>query len=130
MERDKKQSGQTLVALLFIVLVGIIVTVAATIILGINSIATGKLTQGEIARQLAESGAEDSLIQLLRDKSYAVTNKDIPVDSDKATVTVTQGSPIVIDSIGKSGNFNREVKVTVTFDSNGVLTVGSWKEVF
>jgi hypothetical protein len=130
MEQDKKQSGQTLVALLFIVLVGIIVTVAATIILGINSIATGKLTQGEIARSLAESGAEDSLIQLLRDKSYAVTNKDIPVDLDKATVTVTQGNPIVIDSIGKSGNFNREIKVTVTFDSNGVLTVGGWKEVF
>lgn len=126
----KKQSGQTLIVLLFIVLVGIIVTLAATIILGINSIAVGKFTQGEIARQLAESGAEDSLIQLLRDKSYAVVNKDIGANPDKVTVTVTQGNPIVIDSIGKSGDFNRKVRVTVTFDSNGVLTVGSWKEVF
>lgn len=130
MDYDKKQSGQTLVALLFIVLVGIVVTVAATIILGINSVATGKLTQGEIARQLAESGAEDALIQLLRDNNYAVSNKEIDINSDVAIVTVSQGNPITIDSIGKSGDFSRTVRVTVTFDVNGVLTVGSWKEVF
>lgn len=126
----KRSKGQTLIVLLFVILIGVIVTAAAIIILAINAEATTKLSQGEVARQLAETGAEDALLQLLRDKTYAISDNIITVGEDTAHVTVTQGTPIIVDSLGVSGQINREIKVTVNFDANGVLNVVSWQEVY
>ncbi len=122
----KTNSGQTLIALLFFILIGIIVTVAAAIIIGINAAATAKLTQGEVARQLAETGAENALITLLRNKNY--TGETLTVGDDTVTVTVTGTTTKVIESTGISGNFMRKVEVQASYD--GVLSLISWKEIF
>jgi len=122
----KTNKGQTLIALLFFILIGIIVTVAAAIILGINAIATAKLTQGEVARQLAETGAENAMVTLLRDKNY--TGETLAVGSDSIVITVTGTTTKVIESVGTSGDFIRKVEVTASYD--GVLTPISWKEIF
>jgi hypothetical protein len=133
MDYGKNEKGQTLVALLFFVMVGLIVTVAATIILFTNSLAAQKLSQGEVARQLAETGAENALLQLLRNKDYTgETLTDIGgVTGDNVVITVDTDSATgqkAIFSIAASGNFIRKVEVIYT--ANDVLTPLSWKEIY
>lgn len=117
-------------ALLFFVMVGIIVTTAATIILATNSLAAQKLSQGEVTRQLAETGAENALLQLLRNKNYTgETLTDIGgVVGDNVTVTVIGTTVKTIDSIATSGEFVRKVEIIA--NSNDVLTPVSWKEIY
>lgn len=129
MDYAENENGQTLVALLFFVMVGMIVTTAAIMIMSTNSLAAQKLSQGEVARQIAETGAENALLQLLRDKTYAgETLPDIggvAGDSVEIKVDSTNG---IITSTARSGNFKREVEVTYTI--NDVLTPLSWKEIY
>lgn len=130
---NKSQKGQTLVALLFFIMVGIIVTVAAALILSTNSLAAQKLTQGEVARQLAETGAENALLQLLRDRTYTgETLTDVGGESGD-TIVITVGTDpdtgdSAVFSTGTSGNFTRQVEVT--FEANDVLTPLTWKEIY
>ena len=129
MDYGKNEKGQTLVALLFFVMVGMIITVAATIILSTNSLAAQKLSQGEVVRQMAETGAENALLRLLRDKTYpGETLLDIggvAGDSIEIKVDSTNG---IITSTARSGNFKREIEVTYT--SNDILKLISWKEIY
>lgn len=118
------ESGQTLVALLFFVMVGMIVTTAAVMILSTNSLAAQKLSQGEVTRQLAETGAENALLRLLRDKNYTGEKLDIGVEGDNVEIKVDSG---IITSTARSGNFQREIEVTYTF--NDILEIISWKEI-
>ena len=140
MDYDKKnESGQTLVALLFFVMVGMIVTTAAVMILSTNSLAAQKLSQGEVTRQLAESGAENALLRLLRDKSYGdcpnyCLGDTLNIGDDSVlirvtTTTIAGTTTITIDSIATSGNFVRKVEVVVK-NSSDVLTPLSWKEIY
>lgn len=129
MTSDKNQGnqkGQTLIALLFFVLVGIIVTVASSLIIGINALAAAKLSQGEAARQLAETGAENAMISLLRDPTYS--GETFAIGSDTIDVVVTGSTTKTIVSTGTTGNFVRKVEVVA--DYNGVLIPLSWKEIF
>lgn len=127
--------GQTLVALLFFVMVGMIVTTAAVMILSTNSQAAQKLSQGEVARQLAETGAENALLQLLRNKNYTgETLTDIGgVIGDTVSITVGGTDPVTgqsaIFSTATSGNFTR--KIEVIYDTaNNALVTKSWKEIY
>jgi len=126
------EAGQTLVALLFFVMVGMIVTTAAVIILSTNSLAAQKLSQGEVVRQMAETGAENALLQLLRNKNYTgetltniggVTGDNVSITIDTDPVTGQKA----IFSTATSGNFTRKVEVIYT--ANDVLTPVSWKEI-
>lgn len=121
-----RESGQTLIVLLFFILIGIVVTAASAIILATNALSAAKIQQGETARGLAESGAENALIELLRNKNY--TGETLEVGDDTIFVTVTGGTTKVISSTGTSGNFVRVIEVRALYDS--VLTPVSWKEVY
>lgn len=123
----KYEKGQTLVALLFFILIGLAVTIAATIILSINALAVTKLTQGEVARGLAETGAEEALIELLRDKNYSGTHT-LNIDGNTVIMEVSGGATKTITSTGQAGSFIRKVEVVASYD--GVLTPISWKEIF
>ena len=123
------EAGQTLVALLFFVMVGMIVTTAAVMILSTNSQAAQKLSQGEVTRQMAETGAENALLRLLRDKTYpGETLTDIGgVAGDNVEIKIDSTNGI-ITSTARSGNFKREIEVTYTF--NDKLEITSWKEIY
>jgi len=133
------EAGQTLVALLFFVMVGMIVTTAAIMILSTNSLAAQKLSQGEVTRQLAETGAENALLRLLRDKNYGscpnyCSGDTLTIGTDSILITVTTmtvagTTTITIDSVATSGNFVREVEVKVVKNPYDVLTPLSWKEI-
>lgn len=126
----KYQKGQTLIALLFFVLIGIIVTTAAAFILVSNSLSASKFSQGEVARQMAETGMENALLQLLRSKNYTgETLQNIGgVAGDNVTITVTGTTTKTIDSVATSGNFVRKIEVIA--NSDDVLTPTSWKEIY
>jgi len=132
--RDKFQMGQSLVTLLIFTVVAITITSAAVVIILTNSIGTSKFEQGTNAYYIAESGAENGLLRLLRDPTYC--GETLPVDSGTSTIEVIDGgggcngtSPITITSTGNMGNFSRKVQVIATYVSN-ILTISSWEEVF
>ncbi len=125
------QRGQALITLLFFTIIGVTITSTAVAMILVNSLSGSKQQQGEIAYEIAQSGAENALIRLLRNPSY--TSETLPVGSGTATITVTgsgtSGDPYIILSKGTTGIFIREVQVTATYQSN-LLTVVSRKEVY
>lgn len=127
MKKIKTNKGQALVALLFFVLMGMTISVAATFIIASNSLSVTKVGLGVTARQLADTGAENALIKLLRDDTYQGEN--FSIGEDTVTVKVTGGATKLIESQGMTGNFVRKVEVIVSY-TNNILRVTSWKEVF
>lgn len=127
----KKERGQALITLLFFTIIGVTVTSAAVVMILVNSQSGTKQQQGEVAYEVAQSGADNGLIRLLRDPTY--TGEILPVGSGSATITAsgsgTVGSPYIITSKGTNGIFMREVQVTATYQNN-LLTVTSRKEVY
>ncbi len=89
----------------------------------------------KIALAIAEAGAEDAFLRVVRDKqcnidgtpscdSYTLT---FPLGV--AEVTVTGAAPKTIRSQGVVGNIRRTVEVEVAFDANDKATQESWTEV-
>lgn len=126
-----RNRGQALITLLFFTIIGVTVTSAAVVMILVNSLSGTKQQQGEIAYEVAASGAENGIIRLLRNPSY--TGEVLPVGSGSATITVTgsgtSGDPYIILSKGTTGIFVREVQVTATYQGN-LLTVTSRKELY
>ncbi len=128
--------GQALITLLYFALIGVVVTTAAVVLMITNSLGTTKQQQGIVVYSIAESGAEEGLMQLLRrTSSYIGVGETLTVDGGKAMISVsgsypgTGANPIKIISVGSLGNFLRKVEVDVIFVSN-VLTIQSWKELY
>lgn len=119
------KKGQTLVILLVFVTAAIIVTSAAVAMLVGNTTQITGLELGNQALLLAETGAENALIKLLRDPAYA--GETLTVGQDQVTIEVTGSNPYTIVADGSSGNFRRSVTVTAQYVA-GVLTVNSWEE--
>ena len=122
-----RQSGQAVVTLLVFMVMGVTITTAGVILIVNNSRITSAVQESVVARQIAESGAENAMIRLLRDPSY--TGESLTVGSGTAEITVTGSGPITIVSAGKSGNYIRKIQV-IADDIDNKLTVTSWKEVY
>lgn len=120
-------TGQALVTLLFYVLTIITIITASIILLILNSGSSLKIQEGLRAYYIAESGAENALLRLLRDPNYTGEN-NLAVGDGVASSTVTPGNPAVIVSSGTVGNFIRKVQVTATYNT-GFYTVTSWQEI-
>lgn len=120
------ESGQAMVTLLIFIVVVTIITSAAIIMLVVNITATSKYQQGTSAYYIAESGAENALLRLLRNPSY--TGETMNVGTGTAAITVSGDTEKIITSEGRIGNFNRIVEVRTNF-SNNIFTVTSWKEI-
>lgn len=119
----KNKRGQTLVTLLMFVLVAMtVVTSIITIVIG-NNLATTESQQGDLVYYVAESGAENALLRLVRDPTY--TGETLNVSSGTATITVS-GSTIT--SVGTIGNLSRKIQVLTSYNNNQ-LVVTSWKEI-
>ena len=99
-----------------------------SIIILANSLSAQKLEQGTVSYYVAESGAENAMLRLLRDPNY--TGETLTIDGTTVVATVSQsGSDYTVTSDATSGNFKRKVQVTASFVNNA-FTVSSWKEVF
>jgi hypothetical protein len=125
--RIRNQNGQTLVALMIFVLMGIVITTFATLMIGQNSLSISRLQQGAVARQLADTGVENVLVNLLRNDAY--TGDAFWIGDDYVIATVSGTATKTVRSTGISGSFKKEVEVVATFINNR-LTVTSWKEIY
>lgn len=120
------ESGQTLITLLFFMMISITVISTAVILIIVNSRSTTKMEQGTIAYAVASGGAENAILRLLRDPNY--TGEVLSVGEGTATITVTGTDPKTITSTGQSGNYLKRIEVVVGY-TNNILSVSSWREI-
>ena len=125
-QERKTQSGQALVVLLFYMIIAITLSTTAVAVAVSNSLSVTRNEQGMLALEIAEAGAENALIRLIRDTSYA--GETLAIDGGSSTVTVSGATIKTITSAGTVGSFTRTVQVTASV-TNGVVTVTSWQEV-
>lgn len=119
--------GQALVVLLVFIVISITITSAAVVIILVNSRATTRFEQGVTTVALADSGAENALLRLLRDPQYS--GETLTIGPDSVTVNVSGTSTKTIRSGATAGKYLRDVEVTAIATPGGI-TVTSWKEVF
>lgn len=124
----KKKNGQALVVLLVFMVVAIMMTTMAVALVIVNATAASEVEQGDMALKLAESGADNALLRLVRDPSYTGTDT-LTLSGGTAIATVSAGNPIIIKSTGIYGQFVREASVSATFVDT-VLTIVHWQEIF
>ena len=121
--------GEAMLTLLFFTVMAMTITAGAIIVLFSNSLSGTRFQQGSVAYQVAQSGAENAILRLLRDPAYA--GETLPVGDGTATITVTNngGGSYTIISEGKVGNFVRKIQVDETY-SNNLFTETGRREVY
>jgi hypothetical protein len=127
---NELEKGQSLITLIFISIIGISIAMGATMLVFINSQSGLKYQQGELAYAIAQSGAENALLRLLRDPSYS--GETMTVGSGTATVgvqSISSGNYIATSS-GMLGNFTRKIQITAHYNSDNVLIMDSRKEIY
>ena len=123
----KKKNGQALVMLLVFVIVSLTITSASVSLMILNSSAASIREVGAATLAIAEAGAEEALLRIVRDPEYV--GGTLTIGLGHATVEVSGTSPKTIMSRGEDGAIVRAVEVVTTV-ANGVWTVISWREVF
>ncbi len=123
----KNQSGQAIIVLLFFMIIAITLSTTAIAVVASNSLSVTRTEESIHALEIAEAGAQNALIRLIRNPNYA--GETLTIDGGSATVVVTGGSTKIIFSTGVNGSFTRKIQVQGTF-SSGIFTVTSWKEIF
>lgn len=126
-ENRLRNSGQSLVSLLFFMIVAVTVASASAIILLVNSLSTASFQEGLAAFAVAESGAENAILRLLRDPAYS--GESVVLEKGTAQISVSGSNPKIVNSIGRSGNFQRQIQINIVIN-NGVYSTTSWKEIF
>ncbi|MGC8775802.1 MAG: hypothetical protein ACP5QN_00600 [Minisyncoccia bacterium] len=129
LNKKKHKRGQA--ALSTILLIGgIIVLISITLVIIISSYASSAYSyqNAQKALAVANAGAEDGLLQLIRNKNFQDTSGYLVYSgSDTATVTVTQNSPatgqVTILSVANVFNYNKKVRMIVSINSNGEVRV-------
>lgn len=122
------QDGQVVLTIVVFMVVMILITTAATLITVVNTRSTFIFEQGVKTYNLAETGAENALIQLLRNSNYSGETLSLNGGTVVTTVSVN-GSGKRILSTATLGNFTRKIQVDVSYNNN-ILVVNSWTELF
>lgn len=121
---NARQHGSSIITILvFMVVISTVVTTSVAIALN-NARATNIATQGLQAEMVAQSGAENALLRLLRDPNY--TGEILSMDDGTATISVVSNT---ITSVGKTTTAEHTTQVDFTYNDN-ILTVTSWSDVF
>lgn len=118
-----QQKGQAVVALLFFMTISIAIITAIVIIVLNNATAVSSLEQGNSAYYLAESGAQNALLRLIRDPSYS--GETLTVDQGTVVIQVANG---IATSTATVANSVRKVQVNTVYNNN-IRTVTSWTEI-
>lgn len=118
--------GMALVVVLIIGVVGLIVLTLGLSVASVIAQSNLEFSEGMRAQHVAESGAENALLRVLRDPNY--NGETLTVDGGTATITVEWSEPRVITVTGEVGTATRTIEIQ-TVDVDGVTTITSWKEV-
>jgi len=122
-----EQSGQTLVALLFFIMIGIIATGATTIILFTNLLSGQRFENAETVRQAVDAGGENALLQLLRDQNYV--GETLNINDNEVVINVSGSTTKTINVTSTDGSFERKIVIIASLINN-VLTVNSWQTIY
>jgi hypothetical protein len=122
----KKNKGQALVVLLFYMIIAITLATAAVAVMVSNSLSVTRNEQNIMALEIAEAGAQNALVRLLRGTNY--TGETLEIGDGSVAVTVNGTNTKTITSVGTIASFSRTIQVGVTI-TNGVLGVTSWSEL-
>ncbi|MBI4033249.1 MAG: hypothetical protein HY377_01935 [Candidatus Blackburnbacteria bacterium] len=120
--------GQALITLLVFVAVAMIITAGAVTVTIINSQGISKFAQGEEALFIAETGADNAILRILRDPNNTYLSETLSVSDGTATITVSGTTSKTIISEGRSGNFKRKIQVDGSLTGN-VFTISAWREI-
>lgn len=127
MKNTNLKTGQIAIMLVLIIVVLTTITTAAVAVAISSTRDTTTLTLGEEALSIAESGAENAILRLLRDSTYA-GEVGLPIGLGNATITVTGTTTKTITSKGVLGTMVRTIQATVS-NSSGQYTVSNWHEL-
>lgn len=122
----RRESGQTLITLLVFMIIAITIVTSAVAVTIVNAESSSKLELSEEAYLLAETGADNAVLRLLRNPNY--TGESFSVGSGTVTITVTGTTTKTIVSVGDMGNFKRKIQAIGSFASN-IFTISSWSEI-
>lgn len=122
----KQNRGQALVLLLFLIALSITISTAAIITMIANSYSTNIYSQGYQAKSLAESGAENAILRLLRDPNYS--GESLTVTDGTIIITVSGSGQKTIVSEGSYFGNKRIVEIVAQY-ADGILIIQSWKEI-
>jgi len=117
--------GQALTSLLIIMFVGLSIITSSVGLINTNLSSTASLIEANEALTVAESGAEEALLRIIRDPLYV--GGTLPFDNGLATINIASTSPYTFISTGDVGSHQRSIKVTIN-NTNGITAVTSWKE--
>ncbi|OGD85670.1 hypothetical protein A2164_03090 [Candidatus Curtissbacteria bacterium RBG_13_35_7] len=126
------KSGQALVTLLVFVSMASVIIAGAVAVAIINTQTTSKFEIGEEALAVAEAGADNAILKILRTPNYS--NGSIPHESlivGNGTAEIDISGPvgnITITSIGQVNNFIRKISVTGTYNNNQFILT-SWQQI-
>jgi len=119
------QKGQALITLLFFMIIGVAIISSAALVLSAGILSSSTSEQGLAAYYVAESGAEDGILYLLRNPAYSGSLPPVPVGLGQASVSINNGTII---STGSYGTTVRKIQIQTT-NSGGAFTISSWKEI-
>lgn len=123
----KNKNGQALITLLFFMIIAILITSASIVIMFTNSFSASNIEQADMSYYIAESGAENAILRLLRDPSYA--GETLVIGDGNATIQASGNNPVTATSTGTFGNFKHAVQIIGNYNNN-VFSVTSWKELY
>lgn len=122
----KSMSGQALTSVLILLTIGMSVITVSSGLINSSILTTSKLLESSEAYSIAESGAETTLLQILRNPYY--NGGVINFENGTAQITVTSTSPFTFISKGVLNNYQRSIQVIINYQG-GFMTVQSWKEI-
>jgi hypothetical protein len=123
----KNLRGNVSIMLILVIVVLTTITTAAVALAVSTMRDTTTYTLGERTLAVAESGAENAILRLLRDPTYT-GESNLPIGPGTATITVTGSSPKIITSTASIDMYTRAIEVTLS-NVAGQLVVSGWREL-
>lgn len=126
------QNGNALITLLFFIVIAVTVISSTALVLSANMLSTHSVEQGTEAYYAAESGAENGILDVLRNPPITISvAQTMPIGNGHADITISDtivGTSKKIISTGTSGTSTRKIEVDLKNESSGI-NVTSWKEI-
>jgi Tfp pilus assembly protein PilX len=125
--KQRATSGQVMITMLYIMVIGMLVTTGAAYALISNTQSSTTYELGSRAMLAAESGLENAVLRLIRDPAY--TGEVLIIDAQStATISVSTASGTIITSQGDTNGVVRHMQAEIGY-TGSVLTINSWKEL-
>lgn len=122
----KTGKGQAMVMLVLLTVILASIATSVVAIVTTNALNTMREERGNQALSIAESGAEEALLQLLRDPSYS--GGSLTTSEGSATVVVVGDGTKTITSQGEVVGYVKVVEVVARMEL-GQLLIDSWQEI-